>query len=162
MVFRLDELLRSRNITETQLASQLEYSQQYVNKLRRHDEPNPGLLVLMSIARALSIPLWALFADSPPYIPDYVCLPSSPTLRLRAIAQSRQISLRQLARRANISYSYVNQIANNEALNVRLKVLRDLAIVLDVPVWALFADAPPYEGIDTEPVQHEFHELVTP
>jgi transcriptional regulator with XRE-family HTH domain len=82
--------------------------------------------------------------------------------RIREILDRRGISADELSKRVGVSSTYVYRIVGNRVPNVSVNVLDELANALDVPVWALFADAPPYEGIDTEPVQHEFHELVTP
>jgi transcriptional regulator with XRE-family HTH domain len=79
--------------------------------------------------------------------------------RIREILDRRGISADELSKRVGVSSTYVYRIVGNRAPNVSVNVLDELASALDVPVWALFADAPSYDGIDTEPIQHEFHEL---
>jgi transcriptional regulator with XRE-family HTH domain len=150
-------------MTETQLAGQLDYTQQYINQLRRNEAKNPALNVLVALAEALHVPIWALFADAPFYTPNSHIPAIIPRFCIRELAARQKFrSLDKLAVLSDLSPAYVRRISGPNPPNVRLQALRSLAEVLQVPVWALFADAPPYEGIDTEPVQHEFHELVTP
>lgn len=64
-MFRVNELAEAQGMNITQLANKagMAYSMVYgiwTNKTKR-----PALTTLESIAKALGVPLWALFADAP-------------------------------------------------------------------------------------------------
>jgi transcriptional regulator with XRE-family HTH domain len=161
MGFRLNELMTACNMTEAQLAGHLDYTQQYINQLRRNEAQNPALNVLVALAETLHVPLWALFADAPSYTPNGHIPKVIPRFRIRELAARQKFrSLDRLAMLSNLSPSYVRRIAGLNPPNVRLQALRSLAEVLQVPVWALFETAPPYENIVTEPAQQRLPEIV--
>lgn len=80
-------------------------------------------------------------------------------LRIKQIARERKMPISTLAREVGYSQTYLYNVANNKE-NVTLRILNSIAEVLGVPVWALFEDAPPYNGIGAEPVQQPLPELV--
>jgi len=149
-MFRLDELMTARDMTEAQLAARVDCSQQHINRLRRYKEPNTPLRLMQAMAEVFQVPIWALFADAPPYTPngDVPCASPTPTrFRLKELVEQRALrSVDKLAVLAGLSPSYVRQIAGKTPPNVRLQALRSLADVLQVPVWALFEHAPTCVG----------------
>lgn len=145
IMFRLDELMTARDMTEAQLAGLLDHSQQYINRLRRTEEPNTPLSLMQAMAEVFQVPIWALFADAPPYTPNGHVPSVPPRFRIRELVARRQFrSVDKLAMLAELSPTYVRRIAGKNPPNVRLQALRAMADALQVPVWALFEHAPTY------------------
>lgn len=58
-------------------------------------------------------------------------------MRIREVLKEQGITTKELAERMGISQSALNQSISG---NPSVKVLRNIADALDVPVWQLFAD----------------------
>ena len=53
---------------------------------------------------------------------------------IKKIREEKNITLRDLAKKSNISYSYISLLENGKKENPSIKIIEGLAKVLDVPV----------------------------
>jgi len=60
--------------------------------------------------------------------------------RIRALRRQRELSLSELARRANVAKSYLSAIERNVQTNPSLQVVERISKVLDVPVQVLVTE----------------------
>lgn len=65
--------------------------------------------------------------------------------RVKELAESQGLNITRLAIKAEMAYSQVHGIWTNKTKRPALSTLETIAKALGVPVWALFADAPPVE-----------------
>lgn len=63
-------------------------------------------------------------------------------LRVKELAEKRGWNITELANQAHMAYSMVHGLWTNKTKRPALSTLEHIAKTLDVPVWALFADAP--------------------
>lgn len=74
-------------------------------------------------------------------------------LRVKEVAQDKQISMNKLSQRSEVSYNIVKAIYRNPYREVTLHTLNRLAAVLDVPPTDLL------ESVTQEQAQAEMEEL---
>lgn len=65
--------------------------------------------------------------------------------RIHTLAQTRGMNITQLANKSGMAYSQVYGLWVNRTKRPALSTLGKIAEALNVPVWALFADAPEVE-----------------
>lgn len=204
--FRVGELITARGFTSVSQfvrwlkRSHIRVSQPHINNIRNNNPKakNVGLQTLAQIGGGLHVPVWALFADAPPYpvAPftehDRVTLMQgssngtangngstsglpipSPRFRIRTYVKRRGTTIGQLwtdqlqllgqhqHERELLSLGYFYTVASNDAPNVGLRRLEDIARALQVPIWALFADAPPYAGVSPDTLDEDDARAVT-
>jgi hypothetical protein len=201
--FRIGELITARGFKSVSefarwlKKSHINMSQPHINNVRNNSEKtrNIGLQSLSQIAWGLQVPVWALFADAPPYevqpfalngnhhpadklhvngtatfptpsgdtASNHIVKIPSPRLRIRTYVKRRGTNIGQLwtdrlrmpGQQELLSLGYFYTVASNDAPNVGLQRLEDIADMLQVPVWALFADAPAYDGVSLETLEEE-------
>lgn len=64
-MFRVKELAESQGMNITQLANKAGMAYSMVYGIWTNKTQRPALTTLESIAKALGVPVWALFADAP-------------------------------------------------------------------------------------------------
>jgi transcriptional regulator with XRE-family HTH domain len=62
--------------------------------------------------------------------------------RIKDIAEEQGLNITQLTNKAQMSYPQVHGIWSNREQNPKLSTLKQIAQALNVPIWALFTDAP--------------------
>lgn len=62
--------------------------------------------------------------------------------RVKELAQVQGMNITHLANKAGLAYSVAYNIWTNRTKNPALSTLASIAKALDVPIWALFSDAP--------------------
>lgn len=62
--------------------------------------------------------------------------------RINQLAEDQGMNITQLANKAGMAYSQVHGMWTNKTKRPALSTLETIAKALNVPVWALFADAP--------------------
>lgn len=62
--------------------------------------------------------------------------------RIKELAEEQGMNITQLANKAGLAYTMVYNLWMNKTQRPALSTLGAVAKALDVPVWALFADAP--------------------
>ncbi|PYG83883.1 helix-turn-helix protein [Ruminiclostridium sufflavum DSM 19573] len=53
---------------------------------------------------------------------------------IKKIREEKNISLRNLSEKSNISYSYISLLENGKKENPSIKIIEELARILEVPV----------------------------
>lgn len=74
---------------------------------------------------------------------------------IKKIRESKNISIRKLATLTNMSKTYLNDLENNKRTNPTLKVLSDIANVLEVNVKDLF-----YTTFDIEDLKQKMYKSI--
>lgn len=64
-MFRIKELAEQQNMNITQLANKANMAYSMVYGVWMNKKKRPALTTLETIAKALGVPVWALFADAP-------------------------------------------------------------------------------------------------
>lgn len=77
--------------------------------------------------------------------------------RIKSLRQSKQLSLTELANRANVAKSYLSNVERNIQSNPSIQFLNKIADCLDIPLELILYGSPP--DPDTA-LDSEWHELL--
>jgi len=75
--------------------------------------------------------------------------------RIKEIRKKKNITAYKLSKLINVSRAYMSELENNKRLNPSMKVLFDIATVLEVNVKDLF-----YTTFDIENLRKQLHERI--
>jgi transcriptional regulator with XRE-family HTH domain len=62
--------------------------------------------------------------------------------RIKELATEQGLNITQLTNKAQMSYPQVHGVWSNREQNPKIATLAQIAEALNVPIWALFTDAP--------------------